>query len=190
MVPHAPPPARLVFLGFGTATFTALAALTACLTDPPPDLPLQTESPTILQETLQPAAGVITSNPPDGFVVPIQVADPTATCYFSVFDETNTPYITCSQCDMASSASVVTIKFGLTAPLFDPTECHTIKFTVASSFSPNDRQCHSGTDIAIWYYRPDFGSCVAYDAAALGDGSFPDASTDGLPLVPDSGGDP
>jgi hypothetical protein len=122
-------------------------------------------------------------------VVPIRIADPAATCQFSVFDEYD-QYFQCQTCDPASfDAGVVTVNFGLGAR-FDPTECHTIKFTVATSFSPADPQCRSGSDVAIWEYRPAFASCVTYDAGALGDGAFPDASTDALPIVPDSGDEP
>ncbi len=71
---------------------------------------------------------------------------------------------------------------------FDPTLCHTIKFTVASSFSPADPTCKSGSDVAIWTYVPQ--SCVTYDAGALGDGAFPEASNDAPFIVPDSGDEP
>jgi hypothetical protein len=167
----------------------ATGAVSACLTDPPPDLPLQSEPPIIIQQSLQPPAGLITSNPTAGFVVPVQIADPAATCQFSVFDESD-QFFGCHTCDPASfDAGVVTVNFGLGA-LFDPTECHTITFTVASSFSAADPQCRSGSDVAIWEYRPPSGSCVTYDAAALGDGAFPEAGTDALPIVPDSGDEP
>jgi hypothetical protein len=176
-----------VLLGFGTATLAAIAALSACLTDPPPDLPLQSEPPTIVHESLKPAEGLITSSPIPEFVVPIRIPDPTASCQFSFFDEYD-QYFQCQPCDTTSfDAGVVSIAFTL-GVRFDPTVCHTLKFTVASSFSPADPQCRSGSDVAIWTYQPE--SCLTYDAGALADGAFPEASTDALPIVPDSGDEP
>lgn len=175
-----------MLLGFGSAIFAALVALSACLTDPPPDLPLQSEPPIIQQASLLPSGGLITSLPSE-FVVPIQIADPSAPCQWSVFDEAD-EYFPCQQCDTTGfAAGVAQIHFALGAD-FDPTLCHTIKFTIASSFSPNDPTCRSGSDVAIWTYVPP--SCVTYDAGALGDGAFPEASNDALPIVPDSGDEP
>jgi hypothetical protein len=180
-----------VLLGLVAATLVATVGMTACLTDPPPDLPLQSQAPSIVQTATQPAEGVITSLPPNGlFVVPIGLADPTENCQFSVFDQYN-DYFACRPCDTASfDAGTVTVEFTLGTAQFDPTLCHTLKFTVGSSFSPADTQCRSGSDIAIWDYRPPNASCVTYDAAALGDGSFPEAADDALPLVPDSWDEP
>ena len=163
-----------------------MAALAACLTDPPPDLPLDTEPPIIQQASVKPPVGLLTSYPTTGFEVPVQLSDPNAGCVFSVFDEYNFPYLTCRACGTPVGENVVFVDFGLGAS-FDPTRCHTLRFTVASSFSPNDNECQSGSETIIWEYRPDSASCDSYDAGSLGDGAFPDASTDGLPFVPDSG---
>ncbi len=165
---------------------SVVAALAACLTDPPPDLPIDTEPPTIKLASVEPPVGLLTSYPPAGFSVPVAISEPAAGCEFSVFDEYDIPYFTCSPCTTSLTEGVVSITFGLGAA-FDPTLCHTLTFTVASSFSPGDTQCRSGSETIIWEYRPDSASCVSYDAGSLGDGAFPDASTDGLPFVPDSG---
>jgi hypothetical protein len=178
-----------MLLGLGFATLAAVAAVTACLTDPPPDLPLQSQSPTIEHPALRPPEGTITSLP-TRFVVPIQIADPSLPCLWSVYDEYTT-YFPCKTCDTTwFDAGVVTIDFSLAGQSFDTTRCDTLRFTVGSSFSAADQQCHSGNDVATWDYRPANGSCVTYDAGALEDGAFPEASTDALPIVPDSAGDP
>jgi hypothetical protein len=182
--------ARIALPSLGTAS--VVAALAACLTDPPPDLPLDTQPPVIQQESVKPALGLpITSYVAgESFTVPLLITDPAAGCQFSVFDEYGNSLSTpCSQCGNQLTEGVTTVDFNLGAT-FDPTLCHTIKFTVASSFSANDGLCRSGTDIAIWEYQPEFASCVSYEAGTLGDGAFPDASTDGLPFVPDSGDEP
>jgi hypothetical protein len=178
-------------LGLVAGAAMATVAMTACLTDPPPDLPLDSQPPTIVHDQLQPQEGLpITSFPTTGlgFVVPISITDPALSCKFSVFDEYQ-PYLPCVPCD--ADGGIELIDFTLQAAQFDPTECHTIKFTVGSSFSPADTQCQSGSDTAIWEYRPNYASCVTYDAGTLGDGAFPEASSDdALPIVPDSGDEP
>lgn len=162
-----------------------IAVTSACLTDPPPDLPLGSQPPTILREQMQPPEGTITSLPTDGFFVAVQLADPTDTCWYSVYDEYQT-YV-CRPCPTASSAGIVPVNFFLTG-LFDPDACHRISFAVASSF-PNAACTIGSSDVVDWEYDPP--SCLAYDAGAVADGAFPaEAATDALPLVPDSGDEP
>jgi hypothetical protein len=184
-------PPRLVLLGLLTAvlaTAAAIGATSACLTDPPPDLPLPSQPPTIVHVSLQPPEGPITSLPE--FQVPIRVADPTESCQYSVWDEyTPFDFIACRPCDPSTfDGGVVTIQFTLNTATFNPTWCHTIYFAVASAFP--DSQCRDGNDVATWVYEPPSSTCTSYDAGGL-DGAFPEAAaTDALPVVPDSGDEP
>ncbi len=170
----------------------AIAVTSACLTDPPPDLPATTEPPTIDHEQVQPPEGTtLTSLPASGFEVTIQLADPSAGCLYSVFDAANPsayPYLSCQPCGSVTAAGTVTVDFNVGSAQFDPALCHRIEFVVASSF-PDSHTCHLGTDVVIWNYAPP--SCTTYDAGAAADGGFPaDAAPDVLPVVPDSGDEP
>lgn len=176
------------------ATLVALSALAACLTDPPPDLPLDSQPPTIDHSAIFPPDPLITALPPNGFEVTVNLPDPTQLCQWSVYDQDpvdtgNGDYITCRQCDTtAIQNGKITLTFSLTEGEFDPSECHYIVFTVGGTFA--DQQCHSGgSDTTAWDYRPAFASCVSYDAGTLGDGAFPEAGADGLPITPDDAGD-
>jgi hypothetical protein len=180
-----------MLLGFSLASLAAVAAMGACLTDPPPDLPLDTAPPEIDDNAIDPAEGTITSLPPGGFTMAVAVADPTQLCQWSVYDkDTNQQYVPCTPCDTESiHDGTVPVHFDVTGGAFDPTVCHNIVFTVGGTFA--DTQCRfGGSDVATWFYAPPGGSCVSYDASALGDGAFPDAASDALPLIGDSGGHP
>lgn len=164
-----------------------MTAMVACLTDPPPDLVVTSTPPTIIHVAVQPPEGLITTlTASSTFTVPISTGDPTQ-CFYSVYDEYTT-YRSCVPCPTSTfDGRTVEVDFGV-GSAFDTSICHTLRFTVGSSFAVPDQFCHSGSDVATWRYVPS--SCTRYDAGSLDDGAFPEASTDGLPIVPDAGASP
>ncbi len=184
-LPDSSPP-RLLVLGLSAAacaTVAAIGATSACLTDPPPDLPLVEQPPAIDHNAIIPADGTITGLPPDGFTLVISVPDPTQACQWSVYDsDSNQQYIPCTACGAESSKDgKVPVNFTVSGAVFDPTICHHIVFVVGGTFA--DPQCrYGGSDVAHWDYQPPNASCVSYDASALGDGAFPEAGSDALPV--------
>ncbi len=166
-----------------------MGATSACLTDPPPDLPLVEQPPAIDHSSVYPPEGIPLTSLPAEFELWVSLADPTQACQWSVYDgDSNEPILTPS-CTPCSSGTIkdgkILITFDVSGARFNPTLCHHIVFTVFG-----DPQCRSGgSDAASWYFQPQNASCVSYDAASLGDGAFPEAGADALPVVPDSGGD-
>ena len=144
--------------------------LSACLTDPPPDLPLYSQAPTILIDAVVPPEGPIVDLPPGlEFVVPVIVEDPSAACAFDVY--LDGALIQESSCDANDFDAGIAAQHFLLPETVDPLTCHRIVFSL-------------GTDLANWTYVPP--TCVVYDAGTLQSGAFPDAATDGLLLVPDA----
>jgi len=161
----------------------SLGAMFACITDPPPDLPPIDERPEIVQDALQPPQGTLTSLPPE-FTVPIDVPDPGA-CAIGVFDVTTNQYvIPCQPCVSAIDGGVVLETFNLDT--LDPATCQTLRVIVAADFSTCGVPNTTLGDTATWVYTP--ATCLWFDAGAIADGAFPDVASDGLPLVPESGG--
>lgn len=175
-------------LAAACAIAVAIGATSACLTDPPPDLPLDTRPPAIDHNAVTPPEGTpITGLPPD-FELWVSVADPTQACQWSVYDsDSNQAILPCTPCSSGTMKNgKILITFDVSGAVFNPALCHHIVFTVGGAFA--DQQCRSGgSDVASWYYQPPNASCVSYDAAALGDGAFPEGGADALPVVPEGG---
>jgi hypothetical protein len=190
----ASPSPRLVFAGLSVAILGSVVATAACLTDPPPDLQLGLQPPTILHASggLQPPEGLVMTLPTlpsPYFTVPVEIEDPSQGCFYSVFVD-GVAVDACQLCPLPVSSGVATIDFDplQLSPGFDITTDHIIKFTVGSSPSrQGDPHCLAEDDTVIWDYEPN----VLYDAGALEDGAFPEAgSSDALLLIPESGTDP
>ena len=67
----------------------------------------------------------------------------------------------------------------------DPTASHVLQFVVATGFDPGCIAWNSAGGDSVEWTLPAF----AYDSATFGDGSFPEAASDGLFIVPESGPD-
>jgi hypothetical protein len=175
------------------------AAAASCVTAPPPDLPVApAQGPIIVQDAVQPPPSeYLLELPPQGFVVPVKVTDPTKPFVCRVFVDfypgsDNTLHATGTALTIpatpALDGGVTLVTFSLTTTnLGDPTACHTIQAMCADEFdqtsghTPGDSL---GSDGVVWQYAPNTpGGCSTVDG---GDGEFPDAPLDGLPLTPDS----
>jgi hypothetical protein len=185
----------------------AVATFAACITAPPPDLPQPpAHRPTILDESVQPPPDQILASLPTEFVVPVQLDDPNQTFDWEVFvdyDPVQSPNPYFSNQVQATPGTVDGGVYVVDAPPpdtihADPSRCHRIDFLVAHTFNPATPHTWDslGGDIVWWFYNPGGGpgGCPVYDAGSLQDGAFPsatpDAPLDGLPIVPESGGDP
>jgi len=180
----------------------AIAATVACITAPPPDLPIvPLHRPTILHDNVTPPTDEVLTVWPQQWLVPVEVDDPSDTFWFDVFvdpDVNPDPAFGPVQQQPSPTAmdgGLTVVRFGpLSQP--DPSFCHRVKFEVAHSFSQTSPPIPDsiGGDSVVWFYNPGggLGGCPEYDAGALQDGAFPpgDAPIDGLPVVPDAGGDP
>jgi hypothetical protein len=175
----------------------AVAAVTACITVPPPDLPdPPLLSPHIQRESVVPAMGDLFAWPRDNtFIVPVEMDNPTETFLYRVFvDYDDVPAGTqlhkqpvwSGGGPNAPDGGVSLVTFPLDAPA-TPTCPHVIDFVVAHNFSPgSDRVWDNvGGEIGTWTYYPNGEPCSDYDS---GDGSFPEASFEGLPVPPETGG--
>jgi hypothetical protein len=193
-----------LFAGLGAAIAVALSVVTACITEPPPDLPpVPAVGPTIVHDAVVPPTDVILTELPMEFIVPVQLDEANASYQWDVFvdydpvsDSNTSPQIFSAQNQSAADGGVNLVEFSLQAGpvVLDPSECHVIEFLVAHQF--NETSLHTwdslGGDIVTWFYNPGGGpaGCPIYDAGALQAGAFPEASTDALPVVPESGSDP
>jgi hypothetical protein len=193
----------LLALGCAAAAAGALETV-ACVIAPPPDLPVPPiHRPTILHDAVLPPADVVlTQLPAQGFVVPVLLEDPNESfCsrVFVDFDPYNNPAALFPECQgptpQTANGGVVLVDFSLDSVTLDPSFCHRIEFLVAAEF--NEASPHTptsiGGDSVTWLYNAAGGDgCPLYDAGALGDAGFsmPDAPIDGLPIAPESGGDP
>jgi hypothetical protein len=209
---------RLYALSLATATCVAIAMLvaTACITAPPPQLPQEVaHRPTIMHESVQPPAGLVSFDLPSEFLVPVVLEDPNETFQWDVFIDYNdcadpssctpTPPLapgiqTVAPTPGTLDGGVEFVSF-IVPPDLDPSRCHNIDFLVAHKFetsstgSPLPRTWDPvGGDIVTWTWDPAGTvpcDLVVYDAGALQDGAFPpaDAGTEALPAVPESGTD-
>lgn len=184
----------------------AMAVESACITAPPPQLPVEPEErPTILHDSVSPPADVPLVEWPAGdeFIVPIQLDDQNEQFCWDVFIDYN-PYgtaggtglvpsgVTCETAPpSALDGGVFPLSFTLGEP--DPGTCHRIQFNVAHAFESDSHTPDSiGGDSITWTFVPGGGpDCPAYDAGVIEDGgtSAADAPLDGLPVTPpDSSG--
>ncbi|HEY1691179.1 MAG TPA: hypothetical protein VGG39_03405 [Polyangiaceae bacterium] len=206
---------RSFALGFAAVACAAVAAAlvgsTACLSAPPPDLPVPAlQRPIILRGAVQPPAGPILGSFPQEFVVPVLLQSPDEPFQYDAFVDFaqcvgfscgsgTTPYIpptTVTPTPGTLDGGVYLAHFDPPAGV-DPSSCHTIEFDVAHAFDTNLPHTPDsiGGDSVSWIYSPtgNLTGCTLYDAGSLQDGAFPpsDAASDGLPVTPqDGGGDP
>jgi len=182
------PRTLLVVLVAAAGLSAAIAVTSACLTDPPPDLTSPSNAgPEIVHHALVPAEGLVTQWPVSGeFFVPVQNVDPN-NCFYSVTVGGELPPYSCRQCGGVVNAGILKIESIIPAPLDTSICARPITFYVATQF--NDRPtCTAYSDgqgdTAQWVYSPP--SCLVYDAGAVQDGAFPEATVDGF-VVPESG---
>jgi len=188
---HGPCGAIALLAASGASAVAGGLAAASCITAPPPDLPqLPTERPTIENDAVQPPEGLLTEWPIDNqFSVPVEVGNPVDFTFYVFVDYPAIPtYALMGSLMNPPDAGITLVDFTLGPP--DSLICpHQIQFLVANSFnaiSPHTPTT-SGGDIATWeYYAGGNAECPSYDA---GDGSFPDAVPDGIPVAPESGGD-
>jgi hypothetical protein len=188
----------------------AFVTATACVVAPPGQLAqLPPHRPTILHDAVYPPTDQILTEMPTEFLVPVELDDPDQSFWWDVFVD----YNPCNeQNDCQPTAPTVdptlvtptpgTLDGGVViVPVpqitgLDPTVCHRIDFLVANQFTPDSPHTWDsiGGDIVTWFYNSGGGpnGCPLYDAGAFQNGAFPpaDAAAEGLPVVPDSGGDP
>jgi hypothetical protein len=191
-------------LAFGAVGAIAAGGIAACITAPPPDLPiLPARGPRILEDGVQPPTNAyLTELPADGqFLVPVEVNDPTQEIVGRVFVDfypgsdnmrsaTAADQMITAQPALDGGPTIMSFMLSATADLGDPTACHLIQFFVADSFS--GRSGHTpgdslGADSVSWFYTPNGpNGCFGYDA---GDGAAAeDGAGDSLPLTPDGVG--
>ena len=193
--------APVVLLAFGALGAGIAGAVSACITAPPPDLPvLPARGPRILDDsTKPPPSAYLTALPADGqFLVPVEVSDPTQPIVGRVFVDfypgidnmhSATPYEQSFSTPPSVDGGLTIISFSLSpTDLIAPTACHLIQFYVADSFNGTGPIAadNLGADGVSWFYTPNGpNGCFEYDA---GDGAAEDAGMDVLPLTPDGVG--
>lgn len=172
--------------------FVAVAAVVdACvIAEPPTDLPRLPETrPTILRGSVVPTASAVLGRWPDKFTVPVELADPRATIWYSAFVDYNpatgegiegaspTP----SEFEPGSGQTqgrVRTLEIPITTPSLD--RCHVVEVVVAMRFkaTTDSKNAHTpdepGGDSVTWFFSPsgDLAGCPVLDAGiepVLGD---------------------
>jgi hypothetical protein len=177
-------------------------AVGSCITAPPPDLPLvQRPHPTIVHYAVQPPEGPLFEWPTmlTQFVVPVEVDGPGEPFAYNVFVDFSGDQLSGDQSPRTGGSGPINLPDGgitLVSFWFTPPETpipcpHRIDFLVANKFDPMSPHTFdsAGGDIVTWWYYPD-GGPGGCPASYTGDGAFPDASVDGLPVVPETGGGP
>jgi hypothetical protein len=195
------PRARVVaaLLAAAACIATGVAAVGACLTAPPSDIGTSTnERPLIVHTSVQPPEGLLAGWPSDDqFYVPVQLPDPSATCFWRVFDQdlevsSQAPgtFVEGRPCATTVIDGGVVLQDVALNPPVDPGHCHIFTFIVAHNFSSNSLSSPDsiGGDALTWDYYPPGALCNFYDAGAFQDGAFPSDGASDAPLVtPESG---
>ncbi|MGA9855059.1 MAG: hypothetical protein WBR29_07275 [Gammaproteobacteria bacterium] len=166
------------------AALSGGATVLACFTAPPPDLlPPAVPPPEILHAIVQPPEGQIASLPLE-FVVPIERFEANEDCELSILlDGQAQAGLDCLECPLSTFGSNVASEiFSINQP--DPSVPHTIALVVGNELdgigctTPNS----AGGDVVEWTLPAS-----AADAGSYGDGAFPEAAPDGLPVIPEGG---
>lgn len=144
------------------------------------DLPRLPESrPTVWHASVVPTTSLVLTRWPREFIVPVELADPTATVVYASFVDFNPA--TGEGLDGRPRRSVFEAANTqgrirtLTVPIGEPADlnqCHVVEVIVALRLkSDNDpKNAHTpdepGGDVATWFYNPngDLGGCPALDA--------------------------
>lgn len=182
------------FIAAGGCAAASIAGIAACLTAPPGDIGTSlNERPEIDHPSVYPPEGLIREWPVDSvFVVPVRLADPTASCRWRDFDQdVELPPPPSELEDNACKVSlldggIVIQDVQIPQPLDG--HCHIFTFIVAHGFIGGVPDS-IGYDTARWEYEPEGALCNFYDAGAFQDGAYPptDAGPEGLPVTPESG---
>lgn len=196
--------AKRAFLPALAVGCAAAAGAASCISAAPADPPQpQLPGPTIVQDSVRPAANTYLTALPPSFSVPVRAFEPNRTINCDVFVDfdpgTDNININISGFATACAPTLPALDGGVTELSFtllptdlgDPTACHVIQCFVADVFDP--RSPHTpgdslGADSVTWQYAPNGpGSCTQLSA---GDGAFPPADaapTDSqLPLTPEN----
>ncbi len=178
---------------FGAAA--ALATNASCvLLDGPADLPLPaTRRPTILRSQVSPSASIpLGGLPVDGFVVPIEIPDPTQDVVWVAYFDLDLSsganpqnFVIAGETISGSSdaPNIAYANFSVPPGRVIGNSCHTVHFVVALASAPDDPNLSDSID---WFIVPggNAGGCTTYDGG--GYSLIPDAAaTD----ASDGGGD-
>lgn len=172
------------------AAGVGLSALASCiLADPPPDLPKPpARHPNIIHAKVTPPADrPLGEFPRNGFIVPVELPDPTRTFEWRVFvdfEEFRNPSPVKSGAGGGSAASADTqfVSFSVEGLA---SGCHRIEFIAALHFDPSIAHAAdaTGSDSVTWFYTPSgsLAGCTTYDAGpnGPGNGAFNDAGDGG-----------
>lgn len=166
---------RALLLTVLVGGLAGLTLATACITLAPRDLPQSVaQGPTILRYAVVPPTDeILTALPLQGFVVPVQLDEPSASFAWEVFVDYDpdagtgtTPVLVADQNDSPVDGGISLVDFTL-GPL-DPSQCHVIEFLVAQAFDTTSSHTSDGPggDIVTWFYNAAGGpgSCPVYDA--------------------------
>ena len=157
----------------------AVASVAACITAPPPDLPvLPDQRPSIEHTAVFPREGVLTQWPDGGeFTIPVSMAKPGELFSYEVIYDHGTS----SQVDQIGITQAPVIPDGGTEilpitlkPPADTSVCpHQIEFLVAARFASDGTFDAIGGDVAQWTYFANGTptGCPPYEA---GTGAFPE----------------
>lgn len=188
-------------------SFGALVPLSSCvLADPPPDLPRPPRvRPTIVRDAVvPPASRVLTELPVQGFVIPVDLVDPSETFEYRLIVDDRPVFLpnTTVSPEVAfvdGGPRLVTVLSDVVATALrvggeseaDPTRCHLIEVVVAYRFSAGKTPDAQGGDSVGWYLSPnaDVGRCTHLGFEAM-DGSFPPLGQGDAFFVQDVGGSP
>lgn len=183
----------LLVAACASAVASGIAAA-SCITAVPPSLPeILNQRPAILHDAVVPAEGPLAKWPHDNtFLVPVELDVPNESFVYDVFVDYVPPnqglLIPPSGPTTPPDGGISIVQFTLTPDdLPDPEVCpHRIEFLVAHAFNgllSKHTPDSFGGDIVTWEWP---SACPSYDA---GNGTFPDAQLDSLPVAPEAGGD-
>ncbi|MEO7110225.1 MAG: hypothetical protein ABI183_07305 [Polyangiaceae bacterium] len=179
---------RFASAGLVLGAAAALASNASCvLIDGPADLPLPAiRRPTILHGQVAPSAAVpLGEFPVGGFVVPLEIPDPTQSVTWSAFLDLDLSsganpgpaHIETETIQGSSDApNIAYVNFTPPAPRAGTGNCHTIHFVVALGTSTDDIDPNL-SDTIDWQIVPggNPGGCTTYDGG-------------GYSLIPDAAG--
>lgn len=163
----------------GAALAAAICVHGCVISDPPGDLPgLPVMRPTIVRASVVPAPSQVLGRWPDRFIVPVELADPRSTIWWSAFVDYN-PETGAGLDDQPRQSKyeaattqgrvrMLEIPIGAPAAL---DQCHVVEVVVALNLTPRDaKNAHTpdepGGDIVSWFYSPsgDLAGCPVLDA--------------------------
>jgi len=180
--------------GGSIAALGAVALASCIIADPPVEAPKPPlRRPTIIRESATPPSSrPLGELPPDGFKVPVEIADPTADFQWAMFidyepslNTTNNPRLGDTVTGGQGHPDVLTIPFTI-SPDSIGAGCHRIEFMVALSFVSPHVADPAGADSITWFYTPNgsLDGCTVFEGGVGADGAFPPDAP------PEASGDP